>query len=448
MATRDTKYRADHMTSQKRKLTKSHVDTLEPGPKPFRVYDAELKGFSVRVAPSGDKRWQVEYRPHPGGRDIPKKRMTLGATNVLTAEQAREQAKAILAEAAKGADPAAERLEKRREIKMSDLIDVYEKGGCYVLRGTRIGQPMGAKTKSYTIARLRNHAVPLIGTKRVSEVTSADIEQMVRDIAAGKTAKDEKIGPRRRIIVRGGDGAGRKVVRDVSALFTFAIRNGYRSDNPVENAAVNKVDQQRTHFLTLEKFQQLGLALDELEAEGIINRKAIDITRLWAMTGCRRDEIAALKWCEVDFEQCCLVLEKTKTGRSIRPLAAPALMLLSSLPRYSDSPFVFPASSGDGYYQGTKRVWPKIVKKAKLPGLTPHILRHSVGAAAVSSGETLQMAGYLLGHASHRSTAIYAHIAAHPGARAADRTIGGIAAALGGKQAAPVAPLPQRKAER
>ncbi|UIJ98604.1 Arm DNA-binding domain-containing protein [Rhizobium leguminosarum] len=129
MATRDTKYRADHMTSQKRKLTKSHVDTLEPGPKPFRVYDAELKGFSVRVAPSGDKRWQVEYRPHPGGRDIPKKRMTLGATNVLTAEQAREQAKAILAEAAKGADPAAERLEKRREIKMSDLIDVYEKGG-------------------------------------------------------------------------------------------------------------------------------------------------------------------------------------------------------------------------------------------------------------------------------------------------------------------------------
>ncbi|UIK13170.1 hypothetical protein LZK80_24090 [Rhizobium leguminosarum] len=153
----------------------------------------------------------------------------------------------------------------------------------------------------------------------MSEVTSADIEQMVRDIAAGKTAKDEKIGPRRRIIVRGGDGAGRKVVRDVSALFTFAIRNGYRSDNPVENAAVNKVDQQRTHFLTLEKFQQLGLALDELEAEGIINRKAIDITRLWAMTGCRRDEIAALKWCEVDFEQCCLVLEKRRlVGRSGR----------------------------------------------------------------------------------------------------------------------------------
>lgn len=398
------------MTTQKRKLTKSYVDSVDVGPKPFRVYDAELKGFSVRVSPSGDKRWQVEYRPYPGGRDIPKKRMTLGATNVLTADQAREQARAILAEAAKGADPAGQRLEKRREIRMSDLIDVYEKKGCYVLRGIRIGQPMGTKTKSYTIARLRNHAIPLIGNKRVSEVSSADIEHMVREIAAGKTARDEKTGPRRRIIVRGGDGAARKVVRDVSALFTYAIRNGFRSDNPVENAAVNKVDGQRTHFLTLQQIQRLGTALDELEAENLINRKAIDITRLWAMTGCRRNEIAALKWSEIDFQQGHLVLEKTKTGRSTRPLATPALTLLSSLPKYSESPYVFPASSGEGFYQGTKRVWPKIVKKAKLPGLTPHVLRHTVGAAAVSSGETLLMAGYLLGHASHRSTAIYAHI--------------------------------------
>lgn len=432
------------MTTQKRKLTKTYVDCLEAGPKPFRVYDAELKGLAVRIAPSGDKRWQVEYRPHPGGRDTPKKRMTLGATNVLTPEEAREQAKLILAQAAKGSDPAADRLGKRREIKMSDLIEIYEKDGCYVLRGTRIGEPMGAKTKAYTVARLRNHAVPLIGKKRVSEVTPTDIEQMVRDIAAGKTAKDEKVGPRKRIIVRGGDGAGRKVVRDTSALFTFAVRNGYRTDNPVATAAVNKVDGQRTRFLKLEEVRQLGIALDQLEAENIINRKAIDITRLWTMTGCRRDEIAALKWSEVDLQQSRLVLEKTKTGRSIRPLAGPALVLLASLPRYDDSEYVFPSSRGDGHYQGTKRVWPKIIKKAGLPGLTPHVLRHTVGAAAVSSGETLQMAGYLLGHASHRSTAIYAHIAEHPGSQAANRTIGGIAAALRGKAAAPVTPLPKK----
>jgi hypothetical protein len=182
------------MTTQKRKLTKTFVDGLEARPKPYRVFDTELKGLAVRVAPTGDKRWQVEYRPYPGGRDTPKKRITLGPTNVLTADEARNQAKAILADAAKGTDPAAEKLEKRREIKMSGLIDIYENDGCRVLRGTRIGQPMKPKTKSYTLARLRNHVVPLIGKKRVSEVTPEDIVQMVSDIASGKTAKDEKVG--------------------------------------------------------------------------------------------------------------------------------------------------------------------------------------------------------------------------------------------------------------
>ena len=42
------------------------------------------------------------------------------------------------------------------------------------------------------------------------------------DVAAGKTAKDGKVGPRKRIIVRGGTGAARKVVGD---LFSFAQRS-------------------------------------------------------------------------------------------------------------------------------------------------------------------------------------------------------------------------------
>ena len=52
--------------------------------------------------------------------------------------------------------------------------------------------------------------------------------------------------------------------------------------------------------------------------------------RLWALTGCRRDEIAGLSWTEVDFEHSCLRLADTKTGRSVRPLAGAALALLQS----------------------------------------------------------------------------------------------------------------------
>ncbi|MDX8483153.1 tyrosine-type recombinase/integrase [Mesorhizobium sp. VK24D] len=139
------------------------------------------------------------------------------------------------------------------------------------------------------------------------------------------------------------------------------------------------------------------------------------------------------------------MLDDTKTGKSVRPLAAPAVALLSSLPRYGDSPYVFPASRGDGHYQGTKRLWPTIVKKAKLPGVTPHTLRHSVGAAAASGGMALPMVAAILGHADTRSTQIYAHVAQHPAAKAATRAVGGIAAALGGRKPAPVASLEEER---
>ncbi|BCH22071.1 tyrosine-type recombinase/integrase [Mesorhizobium sp. L-8-3] len=428
------------------KLTKRAIDGLKPAAKAFLVYDTELKGFAVRVAPTGAMTWQVEYRPYPGGREVAKRRMALGATTALSPDEARRKARDILSAAAKGEDPAKDRGEKRREMKVSALVDLYEKEGCYVLRGKRQGEPMKPKTKAYTVARLRNHVVPLLGNRRVTEVTASDIERMVRDITAGKTAKDEKQGKRRRIIVRGGDGAARKVARDVSAMFTWAIRSlKIVTTNPCETAAIRKTDNRRTRYLSLDEVERLGKALEVLQSEGV-NPKALDITRLWALTGCRRDEIAALKWSEVDFEHSCLRLAETKTGASIRPLAAPALALLSSIGKEAGSPYVFPATSGEAHFQGTKRVWPKAVALAKLSGVTPHTLRHTLGSAAVSIGETLVMTGAILGHSEMRSTQIYAHVQQDPAARAAARAVKPIAAALSGKKPAKVVPMKRRGA--
>src|SRR3546814_13608479 len=91
----------------------------------------------------------------------------------------------------------------------------------------------------YTIARLRHHVVPLLGHKRVTEVNVADIERFFRDVEAGKSAKNEKIGPRTRIIVKGGNGAARKVFRDLSAVFSFATRHEIVAANPCEKAVEN-----------------------------------------------------------------------------------------------------------------------------------------------------------------------------------------------------------------
>ena len=140
---------------------------------------------------------------------------------------------------------------------------------------------MKPRTKAYTIARLRHHVVPLLGRKRVSEVGAGEIERFVRDVTNGKTAKDEKIGFRKRIIVRGGEGAARKVVKDLSAVFSFAVRRKIVSSNPCEIAAVKKSDNRRNRYLTLEEISRLGKAFDALEQEGV-NAKALNIARLWA----------------------------------------------------------------------------------------------------------------------------------------------------------------------
>jgi integrase len=413
-------------------LTKRVVDAAETRDDRYYVWDSLLPGFGMRVEKSGAKTFIVRYRAEGGGRTAAQRFVTVGRYGPLTPEQARKQAKTVLGGVAQGDDPADERRAKRREMRMSGLIDLYEEEGCFVQRGKRQGVPMKPLTKQFTMARLRNHVVPLLGHKRVTEINAGDIERFVREVAAGKTNRDEKVGPRKRIIVRGGEGVARKVVRDLSAVFSFAARNEIVSRNPCETAAVRKTDNQRERFLTLEEVGRLGAALDELEQEGV-NAKALNIARLWALTGCRRDEIAGLKWSELKLDEGLLELMDSKTGKSVRPLGDAAVALLKSIDKHDGTDFVFPAERGDGYFQGTKTMWSRAIKKADLPGVTPHTLRHTMGSTAISTGEALALTGAILGHSNPRSTAIYAHVQNDPSRRAANRVTKRIAAALAGK---------------
>lgn len=422
-------------------ITKRVVEAAAPKDKRYHLWDCELRGFGVRIEPTGVKTFLAKYRADGGGRSAPERRVTIGRYGVLTPEEARRQAKKILGGAATGKDAAAEIKAKRNEMRMSELIDLYEKEGCYIQRGKRQGEAMKPLTKQYTMARLRHHVVPLLGRRRLSEISPGDIERFVRDVEAGKTARDDKIGPRRRIVVRGGEGAARKVVRDMSAVFSFARRSELVVRNPCDIAAVRKTDNQRDRYLTLDEVQAFGKALRDLEAEGI-NAKALDIMRLWVLTGCRREEIASLKWSEVDFEVGCFRFGDTKTGKSIRPIGAAALAVLRTIKRSEDSEHVFPADRGDGYFKGYKTPWKKAIEKAGLPGVTPHTLRHTMGSTSISSGEAMAFTGAILGHANPRSTAIYAHVQHSPARGAADRVADRIAAALAGICAEMEAPAP------
>lgn len=412
------------------RLTRAICESALPRSEQYEVWDSELAGFGLRVMPSGVKSFIVRYRIDGGGRTAKRRTHTLGRFGALTMEQGRKQARAALGAVANGDDPGEQRIAKRGEILISQLREMYERSGCFIQRGKRIGEPMKPLTKQYTLARIDHHIIPLLGRKRIGDVSISDVEQFARDVASGKTARDEKVGHRKRIIVRGGEGAARKVIRDLSAMFSFAMRHELVSRNPVDNAAVRKTDNQNERFLSLDELKKLGEAFDSLEAQGA-NPKAIAISRLWALTGCRRNEIAGLKWAEVDLERGFLTLEASKTGRSTRPLGRAAIEVLRGIPREGDCEFVFPASEGESFFQGTKKIWPRVKSLSGIPDVTPHTLRHTMGSTSVSAGQALAMTGAILGHRNPRSTAIYAHVQLTPAKRAAERASSKIAAALG-----------------
>jgi len=440
------------------KLTKTSVEELPTTGKRYWVYDSELAGFAVRVQENGSKTLVVQYRPG-GGRSAIKRTMTLGKFGKVTVEVARREAKSVLGKAVGGKDPAGELLERRRAMLVSELIDLYEEDGCFVQRGKRQGQPMKPTTKKNTLARLRNHVVPLLGKKRADELNAGDMEKFVADVTAGKTARDDKEGPRKRVIVTGGAGGATKVFCDLSAVFSFALRREIIRRNPCATAAVRRTGNNNERYLSIEELTRLGEALNGLAKKGV-NQKAIDIAKLWALTGCRHQEIAGLKWSEMDLDEGFLILDDSKTGKSRRPMGFAAQTLLGDIRklrddadpkdkkalREKDSDYVFPAESGNSHYQGTKRHWKEAVKNAKLPGVTPHTLRHTMGSTATSNGEALALTGAILGHANPRSTSIYAHVQANPSKRAANRVSKKIAAALLGEDAAKTGKPGRKKA--
>jgi hypothetical protein len=107
------------------KLTKRTVDALAARDKPFITFDSDVKGFGVRIMPSGLKTFVLEYRPGSGGRQVHKKRLTLGRYGAMTVEQARAGALTALARVRLGSDPQAEKASRRASPSVGELIDAF-----------------------------------------------------------------------------------------------------------------------------------------------------------------------------------------------------------------------------------------------------------------------------------------------------------------------------------
>lgn len=117
------------------KLTKRTIEALPASKHARIVFDEELPGFGVRTAPSGRKTFVVQYRVG-GGRGGRQRRVSVGTFGTITPEDARTEAKKILARAHLGDDFADQRGKTRNARTVSELIDEWSKGGALINRRT------------------------------------------------------------------------------------------------------------------------------------------------------------------------------------------------------------------------------------------------------------------------------------------------------------------------
>lgn len=400
------------------KLTKRNIDSLAPRDKNYIVYDTELKGFGVRVHTSGRISYLIEYRPSGGGRAVNKKKMTFGRVGEFSPHEARKIASDHLAYVRKGGDPLADKQATRKEATVRELVDLWEAEDP---PGRKSGRPMDRLTRKYMLARLRNHIVPLVGKKRLSEISTKVVNDTISQIIRGVTATESAPkNVRGGSPVRGGSGAARKVASDLSIVIGYAIERNMMNVNPVKGARIPRAGKRYGH-LSIGEMARIFDALNELENKGV-HPSAVAILRLLILTGARPGEIERLRWEEIDFPNRCLRLSESKTGYSARPLSTAAMEILSQIEESQRSPFVFPATQGDGHYTGAKKVWNQARELAGLPHKVRYHARHAFASYALSDGVDPASVAALMGHKSPRTTlSTYAHVVDETAAIAAEK---------------------------
>ena len=260
------------------RLSNRTIASVEPQSKDYFLWDDDLPGFGLRVFASGKRSYLVQYRA--GGRT---RRYTIGLHGIWTPETARKRAQVLLGEIARGENPAEQRMLNIKAITVKELCQRYVKDAENGLIQGKKRRPKKASTLVTDKSRIDRHIIPLLGTRRVKDVTSAEVTRFLRDVASGKTKLDVKTKRRGRAIVRGGIGTATRAVGLLGGIFTYAVQLGIIDRNPVHG--VRKfADQKKSRRLTEGEYRLLGEVIRKA-AEKEQYQTAVNMIRAIACTG-------------------------------------------------------------------------------------------------------------------------------------------------------------------
>ena len=316
-------------------------------------FDAGVEGLCLRITGRGVKSWCVYYHfPNEDGQ-LKHHRITLGRYPALKVAQARDEARRIKDQASSGIDPRAAQAnveaetEAKRRGTFLAVAERYISIECPQLS-------RGQESESI----IRRELIPHWGARMVSDLHRRDLTALTDELIAD-----------------GRPMAARRLYETSKRVLNWAMERGDIDDNPLAVARPPVKREPRERALKHSEIQDLWAAWDEM------GYPFGSVMKLLLLTGQRRSEVAKMLWSEIDLDcsQWAIPKERSKSKREhIVPLSAPALAVLSGLPRFGDGAFIFTTTDGARPVSGFSKAKARANDLSGIPDWRLHDLRRTV----------------------------------------------------------------------
>jgi integrase len=353
------------------RLTIRSVEAMKPRPIRQEVPDSFLPGLYLIQQPSGAKGWAVRYRHHGQSR-----KLTLGSYPALGLKDARELGAKALRAVAEGRDPGRQKILARAA--KADSVDriIEEFLERHVRRSNR------PRTAQETERLLRQHVLPRWRGRMVHEITRRDVLDVLDRVVDG-----------------GAPIAANRVFAAVRKFFNWCTARDILAVSPCAGVKPPTAERARDRVLSNDELRLVWQAADKLG--GTFG----PLVKLLTLTGQRRDEVAHMRWDELDFDGRLWTLPPTRVKNNQPhevPLSDAAFTVLERVPRVVGSRFVFTtggAAPASGYSKGKRRI--DALLPADMPPWRLHDLRRTCASGLARLGINLPIIEKVLNHSSH-----------------------------------------------
>jgi len=349
------------------RLTKGSIDAL-PTPSSDKVYwDVGFPGFGVKVTPKGRKVFVVLYRA--GGAGSKLRKYTIGPYGRVTLHQARVAAQKVFAAKLEGRDLAVEKREARRRVVADRVEDLIE---------TFIAQHVSQSRSAREISRLLRREVskPWHG-RSIHEITKRDVVEVISAIEQ-----------------RGAPGAANKTLKVIKTFLRWCVGRAVLDRSPAEGVPMPAKQIARDRVLNDQELTQI--ILDARKMGGPFG----GIVELLALTGQRRQEVAAMTWDELDLPRRVWTLPKSRTKNAKEHVVHLSDQSLAVLNRMTvRGPFVF-SVLGTKPFQAFSQAKRQIDQLSGVTEWRVHDLRRTCVSGMARLGIAPHVADKILNHQS------------------------------------------------